>query len=357
MQLKAKDQAKLDNNVSPLCQKDGCAMLKGHKGSCNRYPLSALSNLPKEIVKKIDKTSMTRGAQPYERVPFENRVRRWNRAVVPFAFRKARPGAGYENGYVIIVRPEEYFDAATKQKKQNFPNDVAVGNNAFVYYDNRKHWNDYPPDKYGWQPCRVLLEGREVKKRTNGVTDEGHILARVPATTTPGPEGERIVQGMPQGIRFFEYASQEETWKTMMQLAFLAWKSVDIDEYSSGSMPMQLESILQHYDLANIPKLESIGAVRKGVTCCPLCLEQIKALDLIERVPQTAGREVVDLTITKANLFHSDALVPGAFNHRVYGVAWGHYHCNMVARDMGVEQTLDWMQKVLTNAGRIGAKK
>jgi hypothetical protein len=88
-----------------------------------------------------------------------------------------------------------------------------------------------------------------------------------------------------------------------------------------------------------------------------LCLESINALDLIQKVAQVAGREVIDLTITKVNLFHSDALTPGQFNHRVYKVAWGHYHCNIVARDLGVEKTLDWMEQILVNAGRLERKK
>lgn len=351
--MKKKYQIRLDDKPPPLCLKNYCRKLKGHKGTCNRYPMEPLENLPKEIVKKIDKTSMTRGAQPYERVPFENRVRRWNRAVVPYAFKGSKPVGGYENGYVVMVRPEEYFDPETKEKKEGFPGDIIIGQNAFIYYDNRKDWNDYPPEKYGWEPCRITLDGKEVSKRKAGVVDEGHYLVRVPATTTPGPEGERIVKGIPQGIRFFEYASQEETWKTIMQLAYLAWKTVDIENYSTGSIPSHLVSVIQNDNLANTTKFEAIGAMKNGKTSCPLCLEPVRALDLIERVTQAAGREVVDLTITKANLFHWDSLVPGRFNHQVYKVAWGHYHCNIVARDMGVKQTLDWMEKVLSNAGRI----
>lgn len=315
--------------------------------------METLENLPEEVVRKIGKTSMTRGAQPYDRVPYQNRVRRWNRAVVPFKFRHASPVGGFENGYVIMVRPEEYFDPHTKQKRKDFPDEVMIGENAFIYYDNRKDWNDYPPDKYDWEPCRILLDGKVVKRRIAGIVDKGHFLARAPATTTPGSEGEKIVEGMPQGIRFFEYASQDETWKTMMQLAYLAWKSEDIEKYSTGNMPLHLNSILEYYKLNDNKKLESNGAMKDGVTCCPLCREPINALELIEKVAQVPGREVVDLTITKANLFHLDALTPGKFNHKVYKVAWGHYHCNIVTIDKGVEETLKWMEKVLINAGRI----
>lgn len=355
--VKRSYQKKLNTNentsLPPLCLRDSCRRLKGHKGRCDVCTMEPLKNLPEEVVKKIGKTSMTRGAQPYDRVPYQNRVRRWNRAVIPFKFKLASPVGGYENGYTIMVRPEEYFNPDTLQRKDDFPGDVIIGENAFIYYDNRKDWNDYPPEKYNWEPCYILLDEERVKKRVAGVVDKGHFVARVPATTTPGAEGEKIVKGIPQGIRFFEHASREETWKTMMQLAYLAWKSEDIGEYSTGDMPRHLESILEHYKLNDDKKLESNGSLRNGVTCCPLCRESVKALDLIEKVAQVPGREVVDLTITKASLFHLDALTPGKFTHKVYRVAWGHYHCNVVIRDKGVDETLSWMEKVLVNTGRI----
>lgn len=336
-----------------LCLQNSCNKFDGHRGECNPYPMESLGNLPKDIVKKIGKTSMTRGAQPYDRVPYQNRVRRWNRAIVPYAFKDVRPDGGFENEFVIMVRPEEYFNPDTRQRKQDFPNSVVVGENAFVYYDNRENWNRYPPANYNWEPCRITLDGKSVKRRITGIVDEGHFLARVPATTTPGSEGKKIVEGLPQGIRFFEYASQDETWQTMMQLAYLAWSSRNVEKYTTGKMPILLKSILKHHSLDDDERFRQNGALSNNVTCCPLCKESIDASELIEKVEQVPGREVVDLTITKANLFHLDALRPGEFNHKVYRVAWGHYHCNVVARDMGIDETLNWMERVLINAGRI----
>lgn len=335
-----------------LCLKDSCRKLSGHKGSHDRFPSTPLANLPVEIVKKIDKTAMTRGAQPYGRVPYQNRVRRWNRAVVPLRFRGARPQDGYENGFVIMVRPEEYFDPTTKAKQRDFPITVVIGQNAFVYYDNRKTWRDYPPQNQGWKPCRVSVDGLAARRRDPAGKDEGHYLARVPATTAHGDEGKEVIQGMPQGIRFFEFASQETTWQIMMQLAFLAWQTEGLRDFAAGPMPPALQVILESLGLADIPRLEALRVIRAGITCCPLCLESIQATDLMEKVEQAEGREVVDLTITEANLFHLQPLLPGVFNHITYGLGWGHHHCNAAARDMGITETLDWMERILRNSGR-----
>ncbi len=70
---------------------------------------------------------------------------------------------------------------------------------------------------------------------------------------------------------------------------------------------------------------------------------------------QTKGREIADLTVTDANLFHMEPLEAGKFNHAIYKLGWGHFHCNTVARDRGMEETLDWMEAVLIRNGRIKA--
>lgn len=330
---------------SSLCMKDSCAKLAGHSGNCKPFTSEPLENLPKEILKKIDKTTMTRGAQPYERVPFQNRVRRWNRAVIPLQFHDSKPAEGYENGYVVLVRPEEYFDSSKKQPKKEFPQSVVIGNNAFMYYDNRSSWNNFNPQNYDWRPRKLESDSR----RNSTSQDVGEFLARVPATTAE----IEVVEGVPQGIRFFEYASRHETWKTTMQLAYLAWKTKNIEEFADGEISDHLKSVLREFNLNDDEKLEKLRVLKNGHACCPLCREIINASELMEKVEQAPGREVVDLTITQVNLFHLKDLKPGEFNHGIYKLGWGHYHCNAVARDNGIENTLQWMESVLINEGRV----
>jgi len=255
------------------------------------------------------------------------------------------PNGGYDNDFVVLIRPEEYFDSKIKQKKKNFPKEIVVGKNGFLYYDNRKSWNNFNPINLGLKP-RELSTG---KRRTVDSIDSGDYLARVPATT----KEKEVVEGMPQGIRFFEYASHKETWKTTLQLAYLAWKTLDINKYTSKKINPHLEAVLKNFGLMDDVKFEKLRALKNGITCCPLCRETINASELIERVEQAPGREVVDLTITQVNLFHLKDLKPGEFNHGIYQLGWGHHHCNAVARDNGIEETLEWMEKILIKEGRV----
>jgi len=340
--------------VIDLCLRNECRLGEGHTGRCRPFTKKGLKNLPDAMVKKLNKTLYTRGAQPYDRVPYQNRVSRWNRAVIPFRFRGVKPEDGYENGSTIMVRPDEYFSLETRMKREDFPQEVQIGTNAFVYYDNRRDWENYNPAAQGWELCKYIgADGKELGQRRSQGTDIGHYLARVPAVTTEGPKGDSVVGGIPQGIRFFEYASQRAAWKVEMQLAYLAWKTEGIEEYSQGPMSGHLRAILEHDELADISRLEESRAMRDGNTSCPLCGEIINARELLTLIVQQKGREVFDLTVTEATLFHLLDLRPGEFNHDVYKVGWGHYHCNVVARDMGIIKTLDWMEEVLRRNNRI----
>jgi hypothetical protein len=295
-----------------------------------------LSGLPEEIAFKINKTKQTRGAQPYDRVVYQNRVNRNGIAVVPYAFRNKLPADGFENGYVIMVRPDEYFEVASKVRK-DFDPTVKIGDNGFIYYDNRRALLQFPPDPK-WRP-----------KSRGGV---GEVVFRVPATTAiDSNEAANRVEGDPQGIRFFEYASSEQLKKTCIQLALLAWHTDGIEEVTTEKPPRHLLAEAAKLDLWNIERLEKLGVMVDGKAVCPLCRRPIRATEMMSRVAQAEGREVFDLTITEVNLFHMEDLKPGEYNHKAYSLGWGHHHCNAVARDHGIEKTLNWMAEVLKRNG------
>lgn len=84
-----------------------------------------------------------------------------------------------------------------------------------------------------------------------------------------------------------------------------------------------------------------------GETICPLCLEKLSAQGFFNRMEQAEGRQVLDLTITQLNLFHIEELRLGEWNHRSYNLGWGHHHCNVVVKDSGITNTLEWMRKVV----------
>ena len=299
-----------------------------------------LKGLPVEIVNKINKTKQTRGAQPKERVVYQNRVNRDGIAVVPYRFRHKLPADGFENGHVFMVRPDEYF-ASAGAVKSDFDAAVEIGKNAFVLYDSRKAYRTYPPLK-AW------------KARLRG--GPGEIVCRMPATTSnDADQATGKVEGEAQGIRFFEYAGEKELYKCCIQLALLAWHTKGINDVRTDKdgkgVPAVLLKAARSLDLWDESRMTQLGVYEAGATICPLCRKELNAKELMSAVEQVEGREVVDLTVTEANLFHMLDLRPGEYNHRHYSLGWGHFHCNAVARDHGIEKTLDWMGAVLKRNG------
>lgn len=305
--------------------------------------MSLLAGLPAEIKNKINKTKQTRGAQPYDRVPYQNRVNRTGVALVPYAFRNRLHPAGFQAGYRIMVKPKEYF-TELKTVRDDFDPAVVIGTNAFIYYDNKTDWTNLPVLP-GWQPCTAR-------------SGQGHYLARVPGTTSL-TNGGKIVEGEPQGIRFFEYATQLDLDQSVAQLAWLAWMTVGIDEVrldDGVGIPLKLAAYVKAADLDNLQAFVNLGALarvdgEKYVTICPLCREQVTAHGMMTRLEQAEGREISDLTVTEINLFHLEDLRPGEYNHQPYKLAWGHHHCNTVAKDSGVPATVNWMRTVMVNHG------
>jgi hypothetical protein len=298
-----------------------------------------LVGLPDEIRNKIGKTKQTRGAQPYDRVVYQNRVNRNGLAVVPYAFRDRLHPDGFESGYVVMVRPEEYFSAPGRVR-DDFDPTVVIGTDAFVYYDNRRNFNQFPPRA-------------EWRARTRG--GPGEMVLRLPATTaTDQAAAADRVEGDPQGIRFFEYASTAELNATCIQLALLSWHTEGIDAHRTDAgtgVPAALLQEAERQGLWDTARLETLGVMLGGRTICPLCRQHIRASELMTRVEQAEGREVFDLTITEVNLFHMNDLKPGWYNHHRYSLGWGHHHCNAVARDRGLAPTVQWMAEVLRRNG------
>lgn len=343
------DERTEDDLSLTLCKEEGCNKKKGHSGKCLFFKTSMIDDLPGDVVEKIRKTGYTRGAN-MDRTPYQNRVKRHNRTVVPFDFRDKRPKGGYQDGLTIMVRPKEYFDPDSGERRDDFPNDVVIGDNAFIYYEYREDWENYPPEDYDWRPCSYLdSDGNSTSDLRGEVSHTGDYIARIPARASD----EKIIEGKVQGIRFFEYATTRTVEETSFQLAYLAWKTEGMEELAGREIPEHLVAILQENDLASTDRLEKIDAIENGTTICPLCREPVKSMSLVDRVSQTEGRESSANRITKANLFHVDELRPGEFNHKPYNLAWGHHHCNMVVGDDGVEGTLDWIEEVLQNNDRI----
>ena len=312
---------------------------------------SRVPKLPKLLDRKIYKTGQTRGAD--DDVIFQNRVGRNSTVLIPYGlWTQCRPTLPqfYENGFIVLISPAEYF-AIQNIAAQLVEQGLTLGVNALVFYETREHWTAYNPDALHWTPAT---------QRTNPLG--GQYVARVPATTA-AENGAKINRGFTvtamkgAGIRVYEYASTTTIDHCRQQLEALFWKCRDADAVAvangmtvaqaAARKATNLAKCQQHglLDVARLTQARMLNAA--GYTICPLCLDKLSGQGFFNRMEQAEGREVPDLTVTQLNLFHIQELRYGVLNHRPYNLGWGHHHCNVVVKDAGILETLEWMRGIL----------
>ncbi len=310
-----------------------------------------MKSLPKLLQRKIYKTGQTRGADDDD--IYQNRVLRNSTALIPYQFSLPilyPDDRTFEKGYIVLIPPTEYFESSNISSDLR-DRGLTLGQNCLVFYETRQDWERYNPDKRGWDSA---------KYRTPPLG--GQYVARVPATTAR-EKGDKIIRGFDTsrskgaGIRQYEYASSQTIKKTRLQLEAIYWLCSDsvhaVNQFGMSMtdakerrktvlMVAETEDLLD-YDL--LIQTRIIDQDRE--TICPLCREKLSGIGFFNRVRQAAGREVPDITITDVNLFHIDELRYGVYNHRLYNLGWGHHHCNVVTKDVGIQKTLEWMRRVL----------
>lgn len=315
-------------------------------------PERSLPKLPTFLNRKIYKTGQTRGADDDE--IYQNRVSRTSTVLIPHAVwdRYFAPPAEpypFERGFIVLVSPNELF-------AQHDPvgwlelSGLGLGTNCLVFYETRTQWNTNNPDELKWTPAlnRISPLG-------------GQYIARISATTSSA--GEKINRAFIStankgaGIRVYEYSSEKTIAECRWQLEALFWLCYDAEQIAEANGMTKTASIERKAailnicsttDLLDLEKLSHYRIINKaGRTVCPLCLEELSSQGFFSRMEQAEGRAVLDLTITQLNLFHIAELRMGLFNHRPYNLGWGHHHCNVVVKDAGILETLQWMDNVL----------
>jgi len=308
-----------------------------------------LPKLPKLLESKIYKTGQTRGADDDQ--IFQNRVGRNSTVLIPLAVWRAHESVqkiAYENGYIILVPPGVYFEAGGVESLKS--EGVEIGSNALIFYELRSDWIKWDPDQ----------KGLTVPTARTGMLG-GHYVARI-ANTTKGDD-ERINRGYTSttlkgaGIRLYEYAGQKSIENARIQLEALFWLAEDSTPIciEAGMAPDDVvkrrAGALSKADIAGLLDYDALRSARaidnENRLICPLCLKRLSSFGFLSRMSQAAGRERHDLTITEINLFHIKELSFGLFNHRPYNLGWGHHHCNVVCKDSGIEETLNWMNEVV----------
>lgn len=316
--------------------------------------------LPQLLERKIYKSGQTRGADDDE--IYQNRVGRTSTVLIPFHFwdnllQKQISNGFFEAGYIVLIKPEEYFSKRNPSEELKSVN-LTLGENALVFYETRSQWNSHNPEKMGWKfaSCRTAPLG-------------GQFIARIPATTAVN-DGGKIIRGFSEtsmkgaGIRLYEYATREIVKKCRLQLEAQYWLCHDSIEAAIHFGMLEAEAIqrkefalteAKQNELLDYDKLQDARILNaNNETICPLCLERISAYGFYSRLAQAEGREVPDLTVTEINLFHIKELRYGEYNHRPYNLGWGHHHCNVVVKDSGILQTLNWMKRVIDRNSDFG---
>ena len=307
------------------------------------------TGLPEKIGTKIEKTGQTRGASPSQ--IYQNRVLRSSTVLIrlkDWMENIPQPSAGFENGYIVYASPEEYFAGGSLEAPGTLPSGLELGQNFLILYDKRPQLDEHPPKELGLSPAlrRVAPLNGEYLVRVSGTTSKEKGAVREGLTTT----GDRGA-----GIRAYEYASAAEVEATRLQLAFLAWRTEGIIKLASeqgeedpSRCKMLVDKACHDQGLADVALLQRARVLNAAeAAICPLCLKPILAAKLGDLEKQAVGREVHNSTFTAVNLFHLVGLLPGQFNHKRYNLGWGHHHCNTVARDNGLQWTIDWMRDVV----------
>ncbi|HKB66316.1 MAG TPA: BstXI family restriction endonuclease [Pyrinomonadaceae bacterium] len=308
--------------------------------------------LPNLLQVKIYKSGQTRGAD--DDVIYQNRVSRSSTVLIPYLLKpeaKNPPDgdAEFESGSITLISPPHYFGTQNIEDELRDAG-LALGENAVVFYTTRAQWIANDPEDLGWTAA---------SSRHSPLG--GQYVARVAATTAEG--GGKIIRGFDTtnnkgaGIRLYEYASSNTIIAARFQLEALFWLCTDAQEVAQAH-GMTAEEIQQReayclrqceenglLDMAQLREARIVNEA--GHTTCPLCLEELSARGFFSKVEQAEGREVHDLTVTTLNLFHVEELRYGVYNHRPYNLGWGHHHCNVVVKDSGIMETLEWMNQVL----------
>src|ERR1035441_4548392 len=91
------------------------------------------AGFPDLIGDKLYKTGQTRGADDDE--IYQNRVLRSNTVLIPLScWRNGDivPPGGFHRGYIVLIRPEDFFSEAPPTPRADLPTGLVLGNNCLV---------------------------------------------------------------------------------------------------------------------------------------------------------------------------------------------------------------------------------
>ena len=316
--------------LSALCGQDGCRRIAGHQGTHDPYPGEAWNFLFEKDKNKIAKAGFAtpRGGA---KGAYQNHVTRSSKVIIPYERLLDIELHRYRSAYVIRLLPEQYFDGPDTPKPEFLVQDarVRVGENAFVLYRTHDVLDRLPP-LGNWQVRGLLRNGQPVTKRGPGVQDIGHYVLRIPRL---GDRPKRV-EGPPQGVFAPEYADEHTNFLSKCVLAWLIIQTRG-SPYTL-SQALHIRSILSSENLDNLEMYERNGALKRGLTSCPLCLRFLSYPEFHATVSfadqdglTNAGEQIEGATrSTIINLFHLMPLLYHELTHVPGNIGWGHAVCN-----------------------------
>ena len=355
---------------------------------------------PKSIEKKLDKTKEGRQGDPLYKRRNGRHSTRSLMLLSTFLKLNSEDLRKYNNGYIVVLSPEEYFDSESHDRSTNLDKRIQIGENAIIYYQNDIMWGKFNP---------LVLEGWEqVVEKSSKIGDwSGHFAVNITnaqekklsyIVRKDQKKSANVFNWMPSNIADvsprvnsglggkglgnydFDHCDEKEIEKILFQLSFLIWNTKNIDNYLidlykssptkwSTAQIAEIEKIgIQQWiknckknvikfvdknDLNNKNLLSKNRITNLDMVVCPLCLVPIEADELTRVVQQDSGRESSQQTITEIVLMHIKPLFPGKFHHATYNLGWGHKHCNTIQENMSIEETLEKLKEILSRNNMI----
>lgn len=310
----------------------------------------------------------------------------------------------YEKGYIVYLKPDEYFDE-NGERKTSLPEEIEIGVNSIIFFEFNHQMFDKYYEKIIQNNWKQVIEHSTKKDDWSGhfavnITQTPQKKSFVVRTGTDNPQDstfswmpEEVINealnnpfesdllpgsmgGKGLGIPDYDYAPKSTFNDIKLQMAFLWQRTLGYDEYVKNLFEQkkedsftktqlreiqnvggienfisitkrQIDQLCQQRELNNIEKLIEIGAFNDEGPICPLCLVNIKANELVEKSRVILGRESAQHTTKELLLMHIESRTPGELLHKVYNLAYGHELCNTIQGSDSIKDTIERIKIII----------
>ena len=381
------------------------------------YELSKIMNLlPYKLKKRINKTAEGRqGNEIYNR-----RNRRdyrvlmqyttWNQLISSVEGRTFLKN--FEEGYVVIINPEDYFGNNYPNKSNRLSKEFILGKTGFVLYSVLSDYKTYPPLKEWNEVYELNTTGKPINDDTWSGDyalniKNGNYISPICETNRNSKDTKLVqqkvkdmfnldipVKEVPKqaglGNYDYDYANVETKENVKFQMLYLILRCqshkgesfpeyifnnfIDIQDPKDGKTFIKMmQSSKEEYinkfnkefklfskaceerNLLNYNELNHLGVwnSKESRIICPLCHKPLFADEFFDDVKQMEGRQVIDNTQKSIVLMHVDALRPKKLNHRPYNLGWGHMYCNTIQGDKDISETIEVLEEIIDSHKRL----